>query len=108
MERKFHEFCELRESDYSLKHELVVIERSSLLPVSCWVLLALWYALVSYKRLLVQIICVIINIGVFSKWNRILLNSANSGNLINHLSMNWTQFNDPVSKRTDVLKIFLK
>ena len=33
-------------------------------------------------------------IGVFSKWNR---NSLNSGNLINHWSMNWAQFKDPVS-----------
>ena len=33
-------------------------------------------------------ICII---GVFPKWNR------NSGNLINHWSMNWAQFEDPVS-----------
>ena len=34
------------------------------------------------------------NIGVFPKWNR---NSLNSANLINHLNMNWSQFKDPVS-----------
>ena len=32
--------------------------------------------------------------GVFPKWNR---NSVNSGNLINHWSMNWAPFKDPVS-----------
>ena len=37
------------------------------------------------------------SIGVFSKWNRKSLNSVNSWNLINHRSMNWTQFKDPVS-----------
>ena len=35
--------------------------------------------------------------GVFPKWNRNSLNSAISGNLINHRSMNWAQFKDPVS-----------
>ena len=35
--------------------------------------------------------------GVFPKWIRNSVNSANSGNLINHLSMNWAQFKDPVS-----------
>ena len=33
-------------------------------------------------------------IGVFPKWNRNLVNSVN---LINHWSMNWTQFKNPVS-----------
>ena len=37
------------------------------------------------------------NNGVFPKWNRNSLNSANSGNLINHSSINRTQFKDPVS-----------
>ena len=37
------------------------------------------------------------NNGVFPKWNRNSLNSANSGNLINHWSMNWAQFKDHVS-----------
>ena len=32
--------------------------------------------------------------GVFTKWNG---NSVNSGNLINHWSMNWVQFKDPLS-----------
>ena len=32
--------------------------------------------------------------GVFPKWN---MNSLNSANLINHCSMNWVQFKDPVS-----------
>ena len=32
--------------------------------------------------------------GFSPKWNR---NSVNSGNLINHWSMNWAQFKDPVS-----------
>ena len=32
--------------------------------------------------------------GVFPKWNR---NSMNSGNLLNHWSINWSQFKDPVS-----------
>ena len=36
-------------------------------------------------------------IGIFAKWNRDSLNSANSGKLINHWSMNWAQFKDPVS-----------
>ena len=36
MDQKFSEFSEFRESDKSLKHELGSIERSSLLPVSCW------------------------------------------------------------------------
>ena len=36
-------------------------------------------------------------IGVLPKWNRNSLNSANSVNLINHWSMNWSQFKDPVS-----------
>ena len=31
--------------------------------------------------------------GVFPKWIR---NSVNLGNLINHLSMNWTQLKDPL------------
>ena len=33
-------------------------------------------------------------IGVFPKWNR---NSAIPGNLINHWSMNWSRYKDPVS-----------
>ena len=33
----------------------------------------------------------------FPKWNWYLVNSTNSGNLINHCSMNWSQFKDPVS-----------
>ena len=33
-------------------------------------------------------------IGVFPKWNR---NSVIPGNLINHWSMNWSRFKDPVS-----------
>ena len=36
------------------------------------------------------------HIGVFPKWNRNSLNSANSENLINHGSMNWAQCKDPV------------
>ena len=36
-------------------------------------------------------------IGVFPKWNRNSVNLGNSGNLINHGSMNWSQFKDPVS-----------
>ena len=32
--------------------------------------------------------------GVFPKWNK---NSGNSGNLINHWSITWAQFKDPVS-----------
>ena len=35
--------------------------------------------------------------GVFPKWNRNSLDPANSGNLINHLSMNLGQFRDPIS-----------
>ena len=35
--------------------------------------------------------------GVFPKWAEISVNSANSGNLINHRSMNCSQFKDPVS-----------
>ena len=35
--------------------------------------------------------------GVFLKWNRNSLNSTNSRKLINHPSMNWAQFKDPVS-----------
>ena len=34
--------------------------------------------------------------GVFPKWNRNSLNSANSGSLIYHWSMNWVQFKYPV------------
>ena len=34
---------------------------------------------------------------VFPKWNRYSVISTNSGNLINHRSMNWAQFKDPVS-----------
>ena len=34
MDQKFSEFSEFRESDKSLKHELDLIYRSSLLPVS--------------------------------------------------------------------------
>ena len=37
------------------------------------------------------------NIRVFPKWNKNSLNSANSKSLINHWSMNWAQFKDPVS-----------
>ena len=37
------------------------------------------------------------DIGFFPKWNRNSLNSANSGNLINHLNMNWAKIKDPVS-----------
>ena len=36
-------------------------------------------------------------IGVFPKWNRNSMNSAIPGNLINHWSMNWSRFKDPVS-----------
>ena len=35
--------------------------------------------------------------GFFTKWNRNSVNSANSRNLINHSSMNNSQFKDPVS-----------
>ena len=35
--------------------------------------------------------------GGLPKWNRKSLDSGNSGNLINHRSMNWAQFKDPVS-----------
>ena len=35
-------------------------------------------------------------IGVFLKWIRNSVNSASSGNLINHWSMNWIQFRDPL------------
>ena len=35
-----------------------------------------------------------VEIGVFPKWNR---NSLNSANLINHWSMNWAQFKNHVS-----------
>ena len=35
--------------------------------------------------------------GVFPKWKRNSVNSANSGNQINHRNMNWAQFKDPVS-----------
>ena len=35
--------------------------------------------------------------GVFAKWIRNSVNSANSGNLINHWSINWGQFKDPLS-----------
>ena len=34
--------------------------------------------------------------GVFPKWNRNSVNSVNWGNRINHLSMNWGEFKDPV------------
>ena len=34
--------------------------------------------------------------GVFPKCNWNSVNSANSGNLINHWSLNWSQFKDPV------------
>ena len=37
------------------------------------------------------------SIGVFPKWIRNSVNSANSGNLINHWSTNWAQFIDPDS-----------
>ena len=37
------------------------------------------------------------DIRVFPKWNRNSLNLPNSGELINHQSMNWAQFKDPVS-----------
>ena len=33
-------------------------------------------------------------IGVFPKWTRNSVNSANSGNLISHWTMNWAQFKD--------------
>ena len=36
------------------------------------------------------------NIGVFPKWEKFSLNSANSGNQINYWSINWAQFKDPV------------
>ena len=36
-------------------------------------------------------------IGVFLNGTELPLNSANSGNLINHQNMNWAQFKDPVS-----------
>ena len=36
-------------------------------------------------------------IGVFPKWHRNSHNSETLGNLINHWSMNWTQFNDSAS-----------
>ena len=36
-------------------------------------------------------------IGVFPKWAKFSLNSANSGNLINHWGMNWVEFKVPVS-----------
>ena len=35
-------------------------------------------------------------IGVFPNGAQFSLNSANSGTLINHSSMNWAQFKDPV------------
>ena len=35
--------------------------------------------------------------GVFPKWAELLVNSTNSGNLINRRSMNCIQFKDPVS-----------
>ena len=34
--------------------------------------------------------------GVFPKWEKFSLNSANSGNQINQWSTNWTEFKDPV------------
>ena len=37
------------------------------------------------------------NTRVFPKWNGNSVNSANLENLINHWSMNWAQFKDPVS-----------
>ena len=43
------------------------------------------------------ILSYLLNNGVFPKWNRISVNSAESGKLINHRSMNWAQFKDPVS-----------
>ena len=36
------------------------------------------------------------HIGVFPKWEKFSLNSAKSGNQINHWSMNWAEFKDPV------------
>ena len=39
----------------------------------------------------------VVDIGDFPKWKRNSLNSANSGNLTNHWSMNWAPFKDPVS-----------
>ena len=33
----------------------------------------------------------------FPKWAKLSVNSANWGNLLNHWSMNWNQFKDPVS-----------
>ena len=41
--------------------------------------------------------CLLTDIGVFPKWNRNSMNSANSGNLINHWSINWSQFKGTVS-----------
>ena len=37
------------------------------------------------------------SIRVFPKWNRNSPNSSNSGNLMNHWCMNWSQFIDPDS-----------
>ena len=34
--------------------------------------------------------------GVFPKWIRNSVNSANVGNLTNHRSINWAQFKDPL------------
>ena len=38
-----------------------------------------------------------LDIRVFPKWNRNSMNSVNSGHLIIHWSMNWSQFKHPVS-----------
>ena len=46
----------------------------------------LWFLVVAAQR----------DIGVFPKWAELSLNSENSGNLINHASMNWAQFQDHV------------
>ena len=36
-------------------------------------------------------------LGVFPKYNKSSVNSANSGKLVNHWIMNWAHFKDPVS-----------
>ena len=43
-------------------------------------------------------VCTVLNfvIGIFPKWVRNSMNSANSQNLINHLRLNWTPFNNPL------------
>ena len=45
------------------------------------------------------------NNGVFLKWIRNSVNSAISGNLMNHWSMNWAQFKDTFISATCVLLV---